>query len=141
MSAVIERTAVVDAENTRLVVLISAVATLGGFLFGFDSGVINGTVDGLRTAFASSSAGVGFEVASMLLGCAAGAFVAGRLADRCGRRVVLVASAVLFFVSAIGAGSATTSSLFVVARMLGGLAVGAASGRSPAYIAENAPAR
>jgi SP family sugar:H+ symporter-like MFS transporter len=56
------------AENTRLIIQISCVATLGGFLFGFDSGVINGTVDGLKQAFHSSSTGVGFEVASMLLG-------------------------------------------------------------------------
>ena len=55
-----------------------------GFLFGFDSGVINGTVDGLRTAFNSDSIGTGFNVASMLLGCAAGAFFAGRLADELG---------------------------------------------------------
>ncbi len=79
-----------SAENTRFIVLISCVATIGGFLFGFDSGVINGTVDGLRQTFQSSSAGIGFEVASMLLGCAVGAFFAGRLADRWGRRAVLI---------------------------------------------------
>jgi len=128
-------------ENTRLIVLIAAVATIGGFLFGFDSGVINGTVDGLRAAFASSSAGVGFEVASMLLGCAAGAFGAGRLADRWGRRSMLIVAALLFLCSALGAGAATTSALFVAARVLGGIAVGAASVMSPAYIAEIAPAR
>ncbi|HEY0490627.1 MAG TPA: MFS transporter, partial [Telluria sp.] len=83
-------------ENTRLIILISCVATIGGFLFGFDSGVINGTVDGLKQTFQSSSAGTGFEVASMLLGCAFGAFFAGRLADRWGRRAVLIISAVLF---------------------------------------------
>ena len=128
-------------ENTCLIVLISAVATLGGFLFGFDSGVINGTVDGLRRAFASSSAELGFEVASMLLGCAAGAFAAGRLADRWGRRSVLIVAAILFLCSAVGAGAATTSALFIAARVLGGVAVGAASVMSPAYIAEIAPAR
>jgi SP family sugar:H+ symporter-like MFS transporter len=67
--------------NHGFVILISCVATIGGFLFGFDSGVINGTVDGLRSAFNSDSVGTGFNVASMLLGCAAGAFFAGRLAD------------------------------------------------------------
>ena len=87
-------------ENTRLIILISCVATIGGFLFGFDSGVINGTVDGLKQTFQSSSAGTGFEVASMLLGCAFGAFFAGRLADRWGRRTVLIISAVLFLLSA-----------------------------------------
>ncbi|RPE81665.1 sugar porter (SP) family MFS transporter [Vulcaniibacterium tengchongense] len=128
-------------ENTRLIILISCVATIGGFLFGFDSGVINGTVDGLKQTFQSSSAGTGFEVASMLLGCAIGAFFAGRLADLWGRRTVLIVSAVLFLLSAIGAGMANTSLLFIVARMLGGFAVGAASVMSPAYIAEVASAR
>ena len=100
-----------NTENTRLIVLISCVATIGGFLFGFDSGVINGTIDGLKQAFNSTSTEIGFEVASMLLGCAFGAFFAGRLADRWGRRSVLIISAVLFLLSALGAGSATTSSV------------------------------
>jgi MFS transporter, SP family, sugar:H+ symporter len=130
-----------SAENTRFIILISCVATIGGFLFGFDSGVINGTVDGLRRTFESSSAGVGFEVASMLLGCAIGAFFAGRLGDRWGRRTVLIISAVLFLLSALGAGAAGTSAFFVTARVLGGFAVGAASVMSPAYIAEVASAR
>ncbi len=128
-------------ENTAFIVLISCVATLGGFLFGFDSGVINGTVDGLRQAFNSSEAALGFEVASMLLGCAIGAFVAGRLGDLLGRRSVLVISAVLFLLSALGAGAAHASWMFVAARMVGGFAVGAASVMSPAYIAEVASAR
>ena len=128
-------------ENTAFIVLISCVATLGGFLFGFDSGVINGTVDGLRQAFNSSEAALGFEVASMLLGCAIGAFVAGRLGDLLGRRSVLIISAVLFLLSALGAGAAHASWLFVAARMVGGFAVGAASVMSPAYIAEVASAR
>ena len=128
-------------ENTAFIVLISCVATLGGFLFGFDSGVINGTVDGLRQAFNSSDAALGFEVASMLLGCAIGAFLAGRLGDHLGRRSVLIISAVLFLVSALGAGAAHASWLFIAARVLGGFAVGAASVMSPAYIAEVASAR
>ncbi len=141
MSASIPQPVAASGENTRLIVLISCVATIGGFLFGFDSGVINGTVDGLKQTFQSSSFGTGFEVASMLLGCAVGAFIAGRLADRWGRRTVLIISAVLFLASAIGAGTADTSLAFVIARMLGGLAVGAASVISPAYIAEVTPAR
>ncbi|MEL1265438.1 sugar porter family MFS transporter [Pseudoxanthomonas putridarboris] len=130
-----------SGENTRFIILISCVATIGGFLFGFDSGVINGTVDGLKQTFQSSSAGIGFEVASMLLGCAVGAFFAGRLADRWGRRAVLIISAALFLVSAIGAGAAHSSLVFIAARVLGGFAVGAASVMSPAYIAEVASAR
>lgn len=136
-----ERDTVAGGDNTRLIVLITVVATIGGFLFGFDSGVINGTVDGLQQAFGSSQAGLGFEVASMLLGCTAGAFFAGRLADHFGRRAVLIISAVLFLFSALGAGASINSLMFVTARVLGGFAVGAASVMSPAYIAEVAPAR
>nr|WP_228768323.1 sugar porter family MFS transporter [Shewanella sp. TC10] len=128
-------------ENTLFVILVSCVATIGGFLFGFDSGVINGTVDGLRTAFESDSMGTGFNVASMLLGCAVGAFFAGRLADKYGRRALLISAAVLFIVSAWGSGVAGSSIEFIVYRILGGLAVGAASVMTPAYIAEVAPAR
>ena len=130
-----------SGEIIKLIILISCVATIGGFLFGFDSGVINGTVDGLKQTFHSSSAGTGFEVASMLIGCAVGAFFAGRLADRWGRRAVLIISAVLFLLSAVGAGMANTSAVFIIARLLGGFAVGAASVMSPAYIAEVASAR
>ena len=98
-----------SGENTRLIVLISVVATIGGFLFGFDSGVINGTQDGLHQAFRSGEWMQGFEIASMLLGCAVGAFSAGRLADRLGRRNVLILSAVMFLLSALGAGAAASS--------------------------------
>ena len=88
-------------RHTLYVIVISCVATIGGFLFGFDSGVINGTVDGLQTAFDSDSVGTGFNVASMLLGCAVGAFFAGRLADRFGRRGIMRVAAACFIVSAL----------------------------------------
>ena len=130
-----------SGENTRFIILISLVATIGGFLFGFDSGVINGTLDGLHQAFGSSQLMQGIEVGSMLFGCAVGAFFAGRLSDRWGRRSVLLVSAMLFLLSAIGAGFASNSVIFIIARLLGGFAVGAASVISPAYIAEVAPAR
>lgn len=125
--------------NHRFVIMISCVATIGGFLFGFDSGVINGTVDGLQQAFNSDSVGTGFNVASMLLGCAAGAFFAGRLADIYGRRSLLIVSSLFFLVSAWGSGVAAGSIEFVIYRVLGGLAVGAASVMAPAYISEIAP--
>ncbi len=118
---------------------ITLVATLGGFLFGYDSGVINGTVKGLQSAFNSGSVGTGFSVASMLIGCAVGAFLAGRLADRFGRRTLLLFSAVLFLISAAGSGIAGSTMAFVFYRIIGGLAVGAASVMSPAYISEIAP--
>jgi len=126
--------------TTAYVILISCAATIGGFLFGYDSGVINGTVEGLQTAFASDSISTGFNVASMLAGCAAGAFFAGRLADKHGRRFIMRVAAVFFIVSAWGSGIADTSAEFVFYRMLGGLAVGAASVLAPAYIAEVTPA-
>lgn len=126
--------------STLFIILISCVATIGGFLFGFDSGVINGTVDGLQTAFNSDSVGTGFSVASMLLGCAVGAFFAGWLADKFGRKIVLIVAAVAFIVSAWGSGIADTSFEFIIYRIIGGLAVGAASVMAPAYISEVAHA-
>lgn len=122
------------------ILLVSSVAALGGFLFGYDSGCINGAVSALQKAFNTSSLGSGFNVASMLLGCAAGAFLAGGLADRFGRRATLLGSAVLFGLSAWGSGIAGGSAEFIVYRLIGGFAVGAASIISPAYISEIAPA-
>ena len=128
-------------ENLGRVILISTSAAIGGFLFGFDSGVINGTVDALRGAFDSDAVGTGFNVASMLLGCAIGAFFAGTLADKFGRKAVLIITALTFIVSAWGSGAAGSSLEFVFYRILGGLAVGAASILGPAYISEIAPSR
>ncbi|MCS3952840.1 sugar porter family MFS transporter [Salinibacter ruber] len=125
--------------NLTAILFFSFVAALGGFLFGFDSGVINGTVDALQTEFNSSEAGTGFNVASILLGSAVGAFFAGNLADRFGRRPVLILTALAFTVSALGSGASSGSAGFVFFRILGGLAVGAASILCPAYISEIAP--
>lgn len=126
--------------NMALISAIVAVATLGGFLFGFDSGVINGTVDGLRIAFDSDDVGTGFNVASMLLGCAVGAFVAGRMSDIIGRKRTLLIAAAFFIISAYGSGIAGSSTEFVIYRIIGGFAVGAASVLAPAYISEVTPA-
>ena len=93
-------------SNMGFIFRIVAIATIGGFLFGYDSGVINGTVDGLRIAFDSDSVGTGFNVAFMLLGCAVGAFAAGRLADILGRKRVLMLAAVFFIISAWASGIA-----------------------------------
>lgn len=126
--------------NLALIFAIVAVATIGGLLFGYDSGAVNGTQDGLRTAFALGEAGLGFTVGSLLIGCFIGAFLAGKLADVLGRRNVMILSAVLFLIGALVQGFAHEQWLFVVARMTGGMAVGAASVLSPAYISEVAPA-
>lgn len=129
-----------DARRNHSYILgISAVAALGGFLFGFDSGVINGTVDALNRAFHSSNLGSGFNVASLLLGCALGAFLAGTLADKFGRRSVLIVTALLFLWGSWGAGIAHGSLEFILYRVMGGFAVGAASIVCPAYISEIAP--
>ncbi|MCG7601070.1 sugar porter family MFS transporter [Halomonas sp. McH1-25] len=131
----------INKKQPVYIFIICCIAAIGGFLFGFDSGVINGTVDGLQAAFDSDSVGTGFNVASMLLGCAAGAFFAGRLADFYGRRTVLLVSALFFLISAWGSGVAESSLEFVLYRILGGIAVGAASVMTPAYISEIAPSR
>ena len=120
--------------------MLSAVAALGGFLFGFDTAVINGTVTAVRDGFELSAGLTGFVVSSALLGCVVGAFAAGKLADRIGRiRVMLIASA-LFLISAIGCTLAVGAGDLIAWRMVGGLGVGAASVIAPAYIAEVSPA-
>ncbi len=129
-----------DSDNVGKILFLSLVAALGGFLFGFDSGVINGTVDALQAEFNSGDVGTGFNVASMLLGCAVGAFFAGNIADKFGRRPAMIVTALAFIVSAWGSGVSSGSVEFVFFRITGGLAVGAASILAPAYISEIAPA-
>lgn len=126
--------------NMGYIGAIVAVATIGGFLFGYDSGAVNGTQDGLRSAFNLGDAGLGFTVGSLLIGCFIGAFFAGRLADLMGRRNTMMLAAFLFLGGALVQGFADSQPLFVVARLIGGMAVGAASVLSPAYISEVAPA-
>jgi len=126
--------------NMGFIGAIVAVATIGGFMFGYDSGVINGTQEGLESAFDLSALGTGVNVGAILIGCAVGAFAAGRLADIIGRRNVMLLAAVAFIISAIGTGAADSSAMFIVARFIGGLGVGAASVLSPAYIGEVTPA-
>lgn len=127
-------------ESIFFVIFISAIAALGGFLFGFDSGVINGTVTALGVAFQSNDVATGFNVASVLLGCALGALIAGPTSDRMGRKPIMIITALIFAVSALGSGISTSSVEFIFYRLLGGLGIGAASVLAPAYIAEVAPA-
>jgi MFS transporter, SP family, sugar:H+ symporter len=123
------------------VIRLAVVAALGGFLFGFDTAVINGAVNAMRDDFGMGSALTGFVVSSALLGCMAGAFLAGRLADRWGRLRVMFLASGLFTASAIGSGLAFGPMDMIVWRVLGGLGVGAASVIAPAYIAEISPAQ
>ena len=129
-----------DGVNIGFIAAIVAVATIGGFTFGYDSGVINGTQKGLEAAFDLGKLGVGVNVGAILVGSSIGAFAAGRLADGIGRRSVMMLAAVLFLVSALLAGAAPSSAVFIVARIIGGFGVGAASAISPVYISEVTPA-
>lgn len=122
------------------VLLIVAVATIGGFMFGYDSGAINGTQDGLRAAFGLSDTELGLTVSALLPGCALGAFLAGRFADLWGRRRVMMIAAILFVLTALLSGMAWSAPVLALARFLAGGAVGAASVLSPAYISEVTPA-
>ncbi|HSX56297.1 MAG TPA: sugar porter family MFS transporter [Sphingomonas sp.] len=132
--------AVAARANMGLIIAIVAVATIGGLLFGYDSGAVNGTQDGLKSTFSLSEGGLGFTVGSLLIGCFIGAFLAGRLADLMGRRNVMILTAILFLIGALIQGFSHEQWIFVAARIAGGMAVGAASVLSPAYISEVAPA-
>ena len=127
-------------DSILYVIFIASVAAIGGFLFGFDSGVINGTVTALGNAFNSSDVSTGFNVASVLLGCALGALTAGPLSDHYGRKAIMILTAIIFAISAFGSGISNTSAEFILYRLFGGLGIGAASVLAPAYIAEIAPA-
>jgi len=126
--------------KTSIKVIALAVAgAVGGFLFGFDSSVVNGVVDAVQGQFGLSSALTGFAVASALIGCAVGAYIAGRIADRWGRIPTMLIGAALFFVSALGCGFAFGVWDLVFWRLVGGLGIGIASVIAPAYIAEISP--
>ena len=129
-----------ERSNLGFICLIVAVATIGGFMFGYDSGAINGTQEGLKQTFGLGEAQLGLTVSSLLPGCALGAFLAGRFADIMGRRTVMMLAAALFIASALGSGAAGSAIVLAIARFLAGAAVGAASVLSPAYISEVTPA-
>ncbi|MFJ8133493.1 sugar porter family MFS transporter [Streptomyces hydrogenans] len=122
------------------VIFITASAAMGGFLFGYDSSVINGAVEAIRDRYDIGSATLAQVIAIALIGCAVGAATAGRIADRIGRIRCMQISAALFTVSAVG--SALPFALWDLAfwRIIGGFAIGMASVIGPAYIAEVAPA-
>lgn len=127
--------------STTYVFVVTLVAALGGLLFGYDTGVINGAIGPLKAHFSLSPRQEGWAMGCALLGCALGAIGAGPLSDRFGRKKALIVSAVLFFISAVGTALPRTLTTFILYRILGGLGVGAASMISPMYIAEISPAR
>jgi sugar porter (SP) family MFS transporter len=135
--------AMLDDSSRRAnlrVIMIAAAAALGGFLFGFDTAVINGAVDALRHAFGLSAGLTGFAVSCALLGSAAGAWYAGRLADRFGRVRTMQVAALLLAAGALGSGFAGSVEWLIVWRVVAGIGIGVASVVAPAYIAEVSPA-
>ncbi|UPK64085.1 sugar porter family MFS transporter [Rhodococcus pyridinivorans] len=130
-----------STAHAAKVIAVTVAAAVGGFLFGFDSSVINGAVDSIQDNFALSSFVTGFAVAIALLGCAVGAWFAGRLADSWGRKRVMLLGSALFVISSIGSGLAFSVPDLMLWRVLGGLGIGIASVIAPTYISEIAPAR
>ncbi|WP_436831127.1 sugar porter family MFS transporter [Parapedobacter sp. DT-150] len=126
--------------RTKFILLVSVVAALGGLLFGFDTAIISGTIPYITDYFELDAYLLGWAVSSIIAGCVLGATMAGRLADRHGRRFVLLICAAFFALSAIGVSLSDTLSFFIGFRVIGGLGVGAAAMVSPMYIAEMAPA-
>ncbi|RRR98704.1 sugar porter family MFS transporter [Glycomyces terrestris] len=126
--------------RTGSAVFVSIAAALGGFLFGYDTAVINGTTGALETQWGIGSVETGVVVSSALLGCAVGAWFAGSLANKMGRPKVMMIAAIVFFVTSLGSALATGPLDLTIWRIVGGLAIGAASVIAPAYIAEISPA-
>ncbi|WP_405016342.1 sugar porter family MFS transporter [Kitasatospora sp. NBC_00070] len=121
------------------VVFISAAAAMGGFLFGYDSAVINGAVTGIQSHFAVGNGETAFVVAIALLGSAVGAVLAGRLADHLGRVRTMLLAATLFAISGVGSMFPPSIEMLGLWRVIGGIAIGIASVIAPTYIAEVAP--
>jgi sugar porter (SP) family MFS transporter len=125
----------------RFVFFSAIVAALGGLLFGFDTAVISGTTQWLQKVYELSSFGLGFTVASALIGTIIGALIVGKPSDKYGRKAILYVLAVIYFVSAVGSALAWDWYSFLIFRFIGGLGVGGASVVSPMYIAEISPAK
>jgi len=130
-----------EKGNISYVVFVSVVAALGGLLFGYDTAVISGAIGFLKIRFSLDPAWTGWTASSALLGCVIGVSIAGILSDRLGRKKVLIISAMLFFISALGTALPRNLTEFIIFRIIAGLGIGAASMASPMYIAEISPAR
>ncbi len=129
-------------QNTGFLLMITIAASLGGLLFGYDTGVINGTQFYFTKFFDLSAAAKGWAVSSALIGCVIGAVGSGVISSAIGRKWSLIVAAILFTISAWGSGIPTEDqfSLLIIFRILGGIGVGLASMNAPTYIAEIAPA-
>jgi len=128
-----------EADGKRLVYLATAISALGGMLFGYDIGVISGAILFIKSDFSLSPGLEEIVVSSVLLGSLVGAVGGGLLADRLGRRRLLIATAVVFALGAVGAALAPGTAWLVVARIVAGAAIGIASFVAPLYISEIAP--
>lgn len=126
-------------HNTGYILRICGIAALGGILFGYDTAVISGAIESLKTYFNLSPAETGWAVSNVVVGCVVGAFAAGPLAGRFGRKKALMLAALLFTLSAVGSSLAPTFTWFVIYRIIGGLAVGIAATVSPMYMSEVSP--
>lgn len=127
--------------NVGLLLLISIIASFGGLLFGFDIAIISGTVPFIKDYFNLNELQLGWGVSSLLIGCIFGAAFAGKLADMYGRRKMLIITSLFFALSCFATGIAHNFVFFFIMRMIGGLAVGAASMLSPMYISEISPGK
>lgn len=125
--------------NMRYVLFLASTAALGGLLFGFDIAIITGAGPFIARRFGLSDLGLGWAYSSLLFGCVAGSLAAGKLADRFGRRRLLILIALLFAVSSAAVACSNTLTFFIAARFCGGIAVGGVSLLSPLYVAEIAP--
>ena len=123
----------------KYICLCTLAAALGGLLFGYDTAVVNGSIEYLVQDFNLSVGLEGWAASSALIGCIFGAMLAGVIGDRFGRKKAMLICAALFTVSAVGSATPETLSVFIWARFIGGLGVGGASMLSPMYIAEIAP--
>ncbi len=138
-SSTILNTATTETFNKKFILLVSFVAALGGLLFGYDTAIISGAIPYITSFFHLDEFSLGWAVSVILIGCGVGALFAGVLAEKFGRRFVLIICAVLFAISGIGAGTSSSLMVFIIFRLIGGLGVGAAAMVSPMYIAEIAP--
>jgi SP family arabinose:H+ symporter-like MFS transporter len=126
---------------SKYVIIISVIAAIGGLLFGYDTAVIAGAIGSIQTIFDLSPALTGWAASSAIWGCMIGVIFSGFLSDKFGRKKVLILSAILFFISAVGSSIPNNLTQFVIARLIGGVGVGIASLLSPMYISEIAPAK
>jgi sugar porter (SP) family MFS transporter len=126
--------------NWNYILPVCLVATLGGLLFGFDTGVISGAIEPLTARFGLSDFMKGWASGCVLVGCAAGVLLVGPVSDRYGRRLAMFLAAAMFLASAIGTALPNDIVTFIVFRILGGLGIGIASISTPMYISEITPA-